>query len=207
MAKLSFGRIGMGLVLISALAITAFVFSIIGFFGFTAVLGILLGIAGIFATRGAQRRGRGLAIAALPISVVTGLLGLLLLIGIIQIYKMADLTTRTEKMLARSDDVRAVADDIYAHSSASFRQTVSSDQLAAWLDEVQRKHGNLVSLDRNITMNSMTRDAEYATFHYPGKFVNGPALVELRFEVRSLTQPLVDDIEVDGSSPRPRQSE
>jgi len=62
----------------SALAITAFVLSFIGFLGFTAILAIIFGAVGIWVTRAGCRRGMGLAIAAIPIALVTGLFGLAL---------------------------------------------------------------------------------------------------------------------------------
>ena len=51
----------------SAAAIGAFVLSLLGFIGITAVLGLIFSIVGIVATRRGRRRGMGLAIAAIPI--------------------------------------------------------------------------------------------------------------------------------------------
>ena len=191
----------------SALAITAFVLSFIGFLGFTAILGIILAVAGIAVTRGGRRRGMGLAISAIPISIVTGLIGAFFVIGIVSFLRMVDMTKQVEKILAASDDASKATDSLFIHATPSFQKDVSREQLASWLSEVSRKHGKLISLDRTFTTNTMTTQSKRAAFNLPGKFVNGQGLVRLHFEQRSLTQPLIDDIDVNGLSPRTASKE
>ncbi len=186
----------------SALAITAFVLSLIGFLGFTAILGIILGIAGIAVTRGGRRRGMGLAIAAIPISLLTGAVGAVFVIGIVSLFRMGDVTKQVEKVLSTSEDAGKAIDSIYANSTPSFQQEVSRDELSNWLSEVRRKHGNLINVDRTIKTSTVTSEGNRASFNLPGKFVNGPALVRMRFEQHGLMKPLIDDFDVDGFSPR-----
>lgn len=187
----------------SALAITAFVCSLIGFFGFTAVLGILLGIVGIVVTKEGVRRGRGLAIAAIPISLVTGSIGALMVLGFVSLGKMTTATRQVEAALASSADEGAKKIDfIMANSTVDFQQKVGREKLVQWVAEVNKKHGKLVELDRAFKPGTMTSSRENAVLSYPGKFVNGQALLQVHFEQRSLTTPLIDNIEVDGLSPR-----
>lgn len=190
----------------SALAITAFVCSLIGFLGFTAVLGIILGIVGIIVTKQGVRRGRGLAIAAIPISVVTGSIGGLIVLGIVSLGQMTTTTRQFEGVLAGSGaDVSKKIDYIYAHATPDFQNKISRERLAEWLAEMGRKHGKLVELDRKMIPGTLTSSGSNAVLNYPGKFVNGQGLVQFHFEQRSLTKPLLDDVEIDGSSPRGAQ--
>jgi hypothetical protein len=186
----------------SALAITAFVFSLVGFLGFTAILGIILGIAGIVVTRGGRRRGVGLAIAAIPISLITGAVGAFIVVGIVSFVRMGEMTKQVETVLSGSEDSNKAIDSIYEHSTPTFQQEVSRETLSSWLGEVRRKHGNLINLDRTIKTGTVTSAGNRASFNLPGKFVNGTALVRLLFVQRGLIQPLIDDLDVDGYSPR-----
>ncbi len=187
----------------SALAVTAFVLSFIGFLGFTAILGIIFGVVGIVVTGGGRRRGRGLAIAAIPISIVTGLIGAFLLIGIVWVVKMNAVTRQVEMVLAATGDSAKATDDLLANSSHSFQEKVSRQRLTEWLNEVHRKHGTLTSLEQRMTGNSFAAESEKAVWSLPAKFTNGSAMVRVHFQQQSLTTPLVDDIDVDGVSPRP----
>lgn len=187
----------------SALAITAFVCSLIGFLGFTAVLGILLGIIGIIVAKPGIRRGRGLAIAAIPISVVTGAFGALIVLGLVQVSGMFTTSRHVEAVLAASgDEASKKIDDLFSHATPDFQDKVSRERFSEWLAEVNRKHGKLVEMDRKMVPGTLTSAGTNAVLNFPGKFVNGSALLQLHFEQLSLTKPLLDDVEVDGSSPR-----
>ena len=73
----------------SVAAIAGLVLSLLGCSLIGAVLGLILGIVGITRTRGGRRRGMGLAIAAIPISLGTGLIGVFLGIGMVGLTRMA----------------------------------------------------------------------------------------------------------------------
>jgi hypothetical protein len=188
----------------SALAITAFVLSFLGFLGFTAILGILLGIAGIAVTRGGRRRGMGMAIAAIPISLVTGSFGAMLVYGGYTFWNMYQTSEKLVPILSASSDRSADgAAAILALGSESFRTNVGREQLEQWLRDVNRKHGNLTKLERDLDTNPITANsAGHAVLSMRGKFTNGPALMRITFSSDTLLHPSIDDIEVDGLSPR-----
>lgn len=190
----------------SALAITAFVFSLIGFLGFTAILGIILGIAGIVVTRGGRKRGVGLAIAAIPISLVTGALGAVFLFTGVVVWRMREVTKQIEPAFsASSADVTTSANDLYAMGSPDFQSEVTPERIETWLAEVKMKHGTLGTFEKQTDMGAIAPDPSSGAFvlNLRGKFTNGPALVRVRFSPKSLLTPRIDDIDVDGISPRP----
>jgi len=188
----------------SALAITAFVLSFLGFLGFTAILGILLGIAGIAVTRGGRRRGMGMAIAAIPISFVTGSFGAMLVYGGYTVFYMYQTSEKLVPILSASSEKSADgAAAILALGSESFRTNVGRERLEQWLRDVNRKHGNLTKFERDLDTNLITpNSAGKAVLNMRGKFTNGQALVRITFANDTLLHPSVDDIEVDGLSPR-----
>ncbi len=188
----------------SALAITAFVLSLIGFLGFTAILGIILGIAGIAVTRGGRRRGMGLAISAIPISVVTGALGAVVVYGGFTFWHMYKTSEKLVPVLSASSDKSAEgAEAILALSSESFRSDAGKDRIEQWVREVNRKHGSLTRFERDLDTNLITANsAGKAVLNIRGKFTNGPALMRITFSSDSLLDPRIDDIDVDGLSPR-----
>jgi|CXWL01.1.fsa_nt_gi hypothetical protein len=188
----------------SALAITAFVLSLIGFLGFTAISGIIFAIAGIAVTRGGRRRGMGLAIAAIPIALVTGVIGATLVYGGVTFYRMYKTSEKVVPVLSASSDKSADgAEAILALGSVSFREKVDQSRLEQWLREVHHKHGNLAKLERDPDTNPITANsAGNAVLNLRGKFTNGPALMRFTFSNESLLDPRIDDIDVDGLSPR-----
>ena len=188
----------------SALAITAFICSLVGFLGFTAVLGIILGIAGIAVTRNEQRRGRGLAIAALPISMITGLFGFVMVYGGITFWNMYKTSEQLVPVLsAPSDQIAAGADTILKMSSKSFQGDVPRARLEQWLTEVNRKHGNLAKLERDMDVRPVTTNPNgQPVLNIRGKFTNGPALIRIAFVSETFFEPKLDDIEIDGVAVR-----
>jgi hypothetical protein len=187
----------------SALAITAFVLSLLGFLGFTAILGIILGIAGIAVTRGGRRRGMGLAIAAIPISLVTGAFGALFLVTGVMVWRMGEMSKRIEPALsASSADVAKSADEIFAMGSLAFQSAAPKDRIETWLADVKQKHGTLSGFERQDDLGFITRNSSGGfVLNLRGKFTNGPALVRVRFSPNYILNPHIDDIDVDGNSP------
>ena len=193
----------------SALAITAFMLSLIGFLGVTAILGIILGVAGIVVTRGGRRRGVGLAVAAIPISLVTGGLGVLFLVTGVMVWRMGETSKRIEPALsASSADVTASAGEIYAMGSPAFQSAASKDRIEKWLADVKQKHGTLNGLERQDDFGFITKTSQGGfVLNLRGKFTNGPALLRIRFSPNYILEPRIDDIEVDGFSPRPTEGQ
>ena len=188
----------------SALAITAFVLSFIGFLGFTAILAIIFGVAGIWVTRAGRRRGMGLAIAAIPIALVTGAFGAAMLYGGVTFWRMYQTSERISPVFSASSEmVSQSASEILALGSPSFQSAVGKEKVEAWLGEVRRKHGTLTSLQRDLDTNLITPGPSgNPVLNLRGKFTNGPALVRITFSSQSLLEPRIDDIDVDGVSVR-----
>jgi hypothetical protein len=186
----------------SALAITGFVCALLGFLGFTAILGIIFGIAGIVATRGGRKRGMGLAIAAIPISLVTGAFCVFFVFMIFIAAKMFALPQHLRPALSADDPTNAAAiADLREAASEDFNSEVSDDQLKAWLVQVREAHGKLVELKID---NSMKRSASgnESSFEIEGKFVNGPATVHLTMRAQDMFSMKFNDVDIGGVSPR-----
>ena len=187
----------------SAAAIGGFILSLLGFLGVTAVLGLIFGIVGIITTSGGRRRGMGLAIAAIPISVVTGAIAVLLFFFIPFLTRASEIPVKLQSALG--SDSPTVADSANAlreMGSSTFNEEVSTEVLQAWITQINAKHGKLTSasLDTDQMM-SKTRDGSMY-LNVKGKFVNGPAAIRLTFSEKEVWSLRIDDIEIGGSSPR-----
>jgi len=187
----------------SAAAIGGFILSLLGFLGVTAVLGLIFGIVGIITTSGGRRRGMGLAIAAIPISLVTGLFSILLL-SVVLLGTRA-MTIPVKLQAALGADSASVADSVNAFreiGSAAFNDEVSTEALQAWITQIKSTHGTLTlaSLDTDQMM-SKTREGSIC-LNVKGKFINGPAAIRLTFKDKDVWSLRIEDIEIDGSSPR-----
>jgi hypothetical protein len=175
------------------------VLSILGCTGIGAILGLILGIVGIAATRSGRRRGLGLAIAAIPISLVTGVIGVTVGIGSIAAIGMWSTMMKVPELLKLNDASIAELREI---TTDDFDNAVDDETLRAWFDEVEAKHGKLVELVPNSPPTTRQQDGR-AVFSLPAKFVNGNADISLTFEVENFRTIRIDNIEVDGVSPRP----
>jgi len=187
----------------SAAAIGAFILSLLGFLGVTAVLGLIFGIVGIITTSGGRRRGMGLAIAAIPISLITGALSILLL-GLVY-FGMHAKEIPAKLQAALGSDSATVADAANALreiGSAAFNDEVSAEALQAWITQINAKHGKLTSTSRDSQQFMSTTPDGVVYLNFSGKFVNGPASIRLIFTAEQLWSMRIDDIDIGGSSPR-----
>lgn len=179
----------------SALAISGFVLSFLGCLGITAALGLVFGIAGIVATRGGKKRGFGLAVAAIPISIVT------CAVGVGGYYSMKMLADAVMDRMSVVVDVVGSAPDESAEAFATLREgcsdefikKISDESLTLWLATIREKHGSLVSTDKTPMP---LHDG--GGLQINAKFVNGPAPIVFRFSTASGTKMLIDYIDVDG---------
>lgn len=187
----------------SAAAIAAFILSLLGFLGVTAVLGLIFGIVGIITTSGGRRRGMGLAIAAIPISLLTGALSIVLLsVVFFGTRAMAIPVTLKAALGADSASVADSANSLREIGSEAFNNEVSTEALQAWITQINAKHGKLTSTAKDTQeLMSPTPDGAWR-LNFKGKFVNGPASIRLTFKAEQLLSMRMDDIEIDGSSPR-----
>ncbi len=187
----------------SIAAIAGFVLSLLGFLGVTAVLGLILGIVGIITTGDGRRRGRGLAIAAIPISVVTGAIFVLLLAAILFFLRAAELPIKLQSALAAdSSSLVGAADTLRELGSAKFNDEVSAEAMQAWLKQINAKHGKLTSAKLDTDKMVSWRPDGATSLNVSGKFVNGPALIQLVFSKEKAWSLRIDDIDIGGSSPR-----
>jgi hypothetical protein len=156
-------------------------------------LGFVFGAVGIVATRGGRRRGQGLAIAAIPISLVTGFLSFLILISVLWMSK-AVLMSRQLPDVWDADSVWKIASD-------DFRQSVTEEELRDWLDTIGEKHGRLVEVLGIQPVRTAQLENGLA-LDLAAKFVNGRTNVRIVFSKTGLRHAKIKDIAVDGSSPR-----
>jgi len=188
----------------SALAIAAFVCALLGFLGVTAILGIILGIAGIIVTGGGQRRGKGLAIAAIPISIVTGLVSLLLVLMVLASVKLfGTIATIMPVFSASAPDRPLAMVEFRKFTSASFDETVSDEQFFAWVDQVTKENGKLTKVVSNNPQGGPRPHGDDGRLEWnlPAKFVNGPATIQIILKQEAMWDLKLDDIAVAGVSP------
>lgn len=180
----------------SASAIAGFVLSLVGCLGVTALAGLILGVVGIVKTSNGRRQGRGLAIAALPISLATGAVFLfVVLMGV----RVNELIKRIPVVFtADISDQRTAVTLLRELGSTTFNNEFSAVRLQVWFDAVRTKHGRMVEMDY---LSTGTSDAGQATLSFRAKFVKGPARIEAILQLEGLHFCL-DDIRVDGVSPR-----
>ena len=164
------------------------------------LLAVVLGIVGIVKTSARRRRGRGLAIAAIPLGVLAALSQLT--IGS-AITRFKATTEHSRKALAILETPRSrlpeeVSEWYEAMPSARFKVAVTEAQFRQWLEEVQAKHGQLQEAERS-KQKPKTRDGAIA-FNFVGRFVNGATDIEVLVGL-DMQGPRVDDLRVGGSSP------
>jgi len=185
----------------SAAAISGFVLSLLGCVGITAILGLILGIIGVVTTRGGRRRGLGLAVAAIPISLVTGALSILLLMGVLLGISAGVLAARLPTVFeANSSQMDAAVFALREIGSDDFNATVSTEAIRSWLEQVAVKHGKLVEVGKP-TPSGPTTSSDAKAFSFEGKFVNGRANITIAFGLEDYRIKL-HDMQVDGVSPR-----
>lgn len=186
----------------SAAAITGFVLSFLGCTGVGAPLGIVFGIVGLVRTRGGRRRGFGLAVAAIPISLLTGVLFVVIAIGMMLGSATRAAASEVKEVLrTRPADIAMAVSSLREICSEDFSAEVGAEELRAWVEAVRAKHGRLVQLEGLIHQPS-GRSSGKASIGLEGKFINGRANITITFKVEGLRRVTVDDIEVDGVSPR-----
>jgi len=188
----------------SAAAIGGFVCSILGFFGITALLGLILGIVGIFATREGRRKGMGLAIAAIPISVVTGVLGIVVIFSFVLFLRIASqLPGRLEPVFAfDASQVDEAAAGLHKLGSPKFKEEVSEANLKDWLKNIIETNGKLTRLTIDQESLAAAQQKDQFALIMKARFVNGDKLIRVTIAPDQMWSLGLDDIEVDGSSPR-----
>ena len=184
----------------SSAAIAGFVLSLLGCVGVTAVLGFIFGIIGIVKTKDGQRRGLGFAIAAIPISLLTAALSVLLGLGIIMAISLGPLFAELAGALESPHAVDAAA-AVRSICSDSFNEEVDEEELKAWLAQIRNTHGNFVELQPTSTPPAQTAEGSLR-FSQTVRFVNGSVSLTVDLVREGLLGFKIDDFAVDGLSPR-----
>jgi uncharacterized membrane protein len=165
---------------------------------------MILGIIGIFRTRKRRRRGRAVAIAAIPLGLAGGFMQLAVgFLGHHVTAVRAEGDVAVQILKASSEDVAVQAAEWRTEvGSARFQANVTPEQMTGWLRAVLAEHGQLQSASMS-PQGAFQSERNATKYRVIGQFVNGSSPIEMimGYENNSL-KPRVDDIRVDGSSPR-----
>ena len=123
--------------------------------------------------------------------------------GILFVKRAAQIPTKLETALAwDSSSFPAAADNLRELGSPKFNDEVSAEALQAWLKQINAKHGKLTSAKLDPHQMVSWRPDGAMCLNVSGKFVNGPALIQLVFNKDNPWSLRIDDIDIGGSSPR-----
>lgn len=191
----------------SASAIAGFISSLFGCLGITALLGFILGIVGVMKTKDGQRRGMGLAVAAIVLSCITGLFAVVLIpltvAGVVIGQKMAPLVEAMESALSdeniSAEEFPAIVRTI---ASDDFNEEVSDEALLAWALEMREKHGKVTNFQSSGPGSTSQTPEGLLLISFNGKFVNGAQTVQIWLDPISMFEVRLSDIAVGGVSVR-----
>jgi hypothetical protein len=191
----------------SAAALTGFICSLIFCLPvFGPLLGLIFGVVGVATTAGGRRRGRGLAIAAILISLLVGVgQGAVGYVGGAIVVKLFRFPSRVETVFrASATHAPEAAAEVYKNrSSQAFRDKVTQEQFQSWVAGVITRHGQLQSATSSQQPVETTPDGRMVA-RRTGHFVNGSAAIEIFMSFNRLMRRWeFDDIRVDGQSPIP----
>lgn len=187
----------------SPAAIIGFVLSLLGCTVVGAVLGLVFGVFGIVGCRGGRRKGMGLAIAAIPISVVTGVLGVVLGIAIWSLSGLLQSANQDLPIIlgAEGSSLETSTARLEGYLSESRRASVSDTAiLSDWLGAVRSEHGTIVSLKLSAQNGFRPdNDGNFLTY-FDAHFVDGQTTILAVFDGATiLSQPRILNLEVGGS--------
>lgn len=192
----------------SGVSVAAFVFSwLVCLPVVNAVVGIILAIVGLVQTRDGARRGRGLAIAAIPISIVTGIGGAIVLAAFYFAGGLlVQIGTFTMELDQAAGDPAAVARVIYDRCSADFTAAVSRERFEAWWVERVGPRGTFQTVEASGKDPMKRGDA--MVFELIGKFQSGNVPIEISIQAPESGAKIlrgfklvIEDIKFDGVSP------
>lgn len=167
------------------------------------LLAMVLGIVGIFRTRQFRRRGRIVAILAIPLGLVAGVFQLA--VGA-TIYGLVSVKARGDQAIEllrcpRDETAQRAAQWHTDVASARFQASVTPENLAGWLTEVIDQYGQL-QVATPLPKNTFGSERGVTVYRLNGQFVNGSAPIELVIGFDRRTETRIDDVRVKGSSPR-----
>jgi len=101
---------------------------------------------------------------------------------------------------ANMDGMGTAVAVLRAMGSDDFNADIDDQQLQSWLEEVADKHGKLVEIVQFAPV-PQSSSPGLTMLNLDGKFVNGRTNITLLLRIEGW-KPKLDDIQVDGSSPR-----
>jgi hypothetical protein len=183
------------------------VLSFLGCFLVPALLGLILGVVGIVRTQSGRRRGLGLAIASIPISVITGGFAVLCLVGGAFFVAIVTVVAALMGSLGSGPTVDSAAvASLRTYCSQDFRTAVSTEQLEAWMRQVYDKYGRLEDLDVQkdpaVSQTTSPSGAVRLDVEIEGRFTNGRAPIKVSVVQEGFWRFRIDDVEIGGLSPK-----
>lgn len=202
----NFGQFASGPPPWSGSAITGFVSSLLICVPIvSSLVGLIAGIMGISATSGGRRRGRGLAIAAIPISLITGAVSTLvvamMVLSVRNLFEMR--TTLAHIFDAGQLDDSDLQELIDAKMSEGLADSLTPADLRAWVEQVTDEHGSLAEVSMEMR-DEPTPGGAQAVVVFPCRFVKGTVDVRVYNEVDIIAgmEFSIDNIEVGGHALR-----
>jgi len=163
----------------------------------TQLVGLVLGIVGIAHTSGGQRRGRGLAVAAVIISPLA-ILGWIVAGFLIYAFFMAvvGIGESVRPLLAsESPTTEAVADVYEDHFSSRLKQTVDQAGFTDFLGRVRDQYGRATQIQSANPPFSQTSDGQGLILHLRARFGDQYQKVNLTLGFMGMT-PEIDNLTV-----------
>lgn len=182
----------------SGSAIAGFILSFFGCSIIGGLIGLILGIVGIFDCKGGRRRGMGLAIAAIPVALLSSAFTVLMVVMAVAFAGELAKAGKAITTAVQSADKVEAASVIQKFTSDDFDEDVSKEALADWLTKLDATHGRLIELTLDKDQPFMPSNDDFIHLNYDGKFVNGTADVTVVIDFPFT----VVDFEVESNSPR-----
>jgi len=188
----------------SPAAIIGFVLSLLGCTVIGAVLGLVFGVFGIVRCRGGRRKGMGLAIATIPISVVTGVIGVFMGLAILALGGLLESAQLELPIIlgSQGSSLENSAAQLEDYLSESARAAVSDTAiLSDWLGAVRSEHGTMVSIKLSRQNRFRPDNDGILRIYFDAQFVNGKTTVLVAYDGTTiLSQPRILNLEVGGSA-------
>lgn len=196
----NFAQIAVGPPPWSKSAITGFVSSLLICIPVVpSLVGLIAGVMGISSTSGGSRRGRGLAIAAIPISLLTGagwVIGFIVIAMFVR--SSAEVIKTVERVFKARNlsdaDLQEVIDSMMSDEAAD---STSPAGIREWVERVVADKGSLAEVMVNVRFERVPGTSSIV-FVIPCRFVNGITDVRVVMAVSSKggRKYRIDDIEV-----------
>ncbi len=178
----------------SAMAVTGFVSSLIVCCPvLSPLLGLIFSLVGLSQTKGGARRGRGLAIAGLIISIVViPLQGLA--IPVIAGFVQSGMRITFASASFQSGDSDAGISAWYGLASDDLKSAMTEDEFAAWVNAEFKKHGGLQSLQMLSQQGTPSPDGQRVQLTWRAQFPSETVDVYTEFSVGSWGVMLLENV-------------